>query len=206
MRIKLADGLGALSFEKTLVEVEREVLRTMFHTAKAAGNELDTNPVSALDDIRRASLKVHRATQRGPANNLIANADMLNLFATNAPGGDWNTVSKNNPQKVGTLEGKWNIYLDPQFPEGEILLWYNGPSDFDTCIIYSPYTYGFVPFDHERTEFCGRTRHKITMVDTDRTYVVKLNVLERIVIAVSRDEHDKAEDDEGGQDSHADNK
>ena len=167
-------------FEELLTGTAREIIGTMFHWAKGAGLTVDATPSKLFDEVRRASHLIHRSSQRAPANNIIANAEMLNLM-----GVELEEPSNGQIQKVAVVDGKWNVYLDPLFPEAEMLLWYNGPRELDSPVVYSPYTYDFTPWDHTKRKFMGRTRHKITLVRPEFTYVVRLNALDRIAKAVT---------------------
>lgn len=42
-------------------------------------------------------------------------------------------------QKVGTLQGKWDIYKDPYFEPTKFLVGYKGVSFLETGYIYAPY-------------------------------------------------------------------
>jgi len=165
-------------FEELLTDVSREILCTMLNSADDSARITETTSTRLLDDIGRASHLIHRNSQRAPANNIVANERMLVLLGMDVP------ISNGQVQKIGTLERKWTVYLDPYFPKGNLLLWYNGPSHMDSAIIYSPYQYNFAPFDDSGRKYVSRVRHKISMLKPDYVHIVRFNVLERMAKAV----------------------
>lgn len=96
--------------------------------------------------INFAAQDVYRTTHRGPANWIVTSpliASMLESAAKLEGGiasGDGPTnISKSAISYKGKFMGRYDLYVDPLYPQDEILLGYKGDGPMDAGFIYSPY-------------------------------------------------------------------
>ncbi|MEK9696053.1 MAG: hypothetical protein VW270_09825, partial [Candidatus Poseidoniales archaeon] len=96
--------------------------------------------------INFASTDIYRTTLRGPGNVLITSpviASMLEsaakleggLAAADGP----TNMAGNQIQYVGKFAGKYDLVVDPMFPEDEIIVGYKGSNAMDAGFFYCPY-------------------------------------------------------------------
>ena len=161
--------------EELLTEISREILGILLNSATSSNRFFEAMDSANLkEELTRASHMVHRQSQRAAANKIVGNKDMLKKLGVEVP------KSNGQVQRVGALDGKWTIYLDPLFPKGQLMAWYQGPSILDTGIIYSPYilaamTPTFVnPPEGMCVDGALRIRHKITLVRPEICYLVRM--------------------------------
>jgi len=92
-----------------------------------------------------ASQDIYKTTQRGPGTVLITSPLMASLLesAAKLEGG---ISEKDGPSNMGTkieykgkFAGKYELIVDPLFPEDEIIIGYNGGSPMDSGFVYCPY-------------------------------------------------------------------
>jgi len=96
--------------------------------------------------INFASTDIYRTTLRGPGNVLITSpviASMLESAAKlegglPADAGPTN-MGGNQIQYVGKFAGKYDLVVDPMFPEDEIIVGYKGSNAMDAGFFYCPY-------------------------------------------------------------------
>jgi hypothetical protein len=94
--------------------------------------------------VQFASQDIYKSTLRGPANWVVCSpfvAAMLHSASKlegGAPAGDAGTLGSNILYK-GKWMGQFDVYVDPLYPEDEILLGYKGSSNVDAGMIYCPY-------------------------------------------------------------------
>jgi hypothetical protein len=175
-----ADLVAQMSDEMT-AEIDREIAGTALNAVEPlAVVPWDRATPSGVSDpehlkslcirMSRASHIVHRRTQRAPANWCITSSAIASLLdnidAFQAI--DDGHVYQGGILKQGVLKRKWVIYVDPLFPENQILMGYQGPSILDTGLIYSPYipmeiTPNFIDPNDMSLRRAVRTRHKITL-------------------------------------------
>jgi len=165
-------------FDSVMLASIREVLGVMHGAGSAAGNVLESTYTAFDTDILRASQMVHKRCMRGPANHVIGNEKMLELFSPEDPD-EWDTTDTGLVKKVGVYKQRMHVYLDPLFPDGEVMLWYMGPSIVDTPVVYSPFCYPLDPMDG-RHNFAIYLNHNIHVAHPSHIQVVKVNVLERL--------------------------
>jgi len=96
--------------------------------------------------INIASQDIYKSTQRGPGNWLLTSPVVGSLLESSAKlqGGidkaDGPTnFSKNGVSYVGKFMGRYDLYVDPLYPEDEILMGYKGNSPMDAGYVYAPY-------------------------------------------------------------------
>ena len=186
-----ADLVAHMSDEMT-AEIDREIAGTALNAVEpAAVLDWDRATPSAVSDpeslvirLSEASHLIHRRTQRAPANWMITSSEVAALLDT-MPGFasvDEGHVYQGGLMKGGVLNRKWVVYVDPLFPQDEVLLGYQGPSILDTGLIYSPYvpmeiTPNFVDPNDFSLRRAIRTRHKITLLRPEFFTKVKISNL-----------------------------
>ena len=97
--------------------------------------------------INFASTDIYRTTLRGAGNVLITSpviASMLESAAKLEGGiaatdGPTNTAAGGQVQYVGKFAGKYDLIVDPMFPEDEIIVGYKGSNAMDAGFFYCPY-------------------------------------------------------------------
>jgi len=94
--------------------------------------------------INFASQDIYRTTLRGGANWIVCSPFVAAMLqsAAKLEGG----IPTDNAGQLGaaiTYKGKWmgqyDVYVDPLYPEDEILLGYKGSSPMDAGFVYAPY-------------------------------------------------------------------
>ena len=95
--------------------------------------------------INFASQDIYKTTQRGPGTVLITSPLMASILesAAKLEGG---IAEKDGPSNMGSkieykgkFAGKYDLIIDPLFPEDEIIIGYNGGSPMDAGFVYCPY-------------------------------------------------------------------
>jgi hypothetical protein len=189
-----ADLVAHMSDEMT-AEIDREIAGTALNAVEPdAILDWDRAVPSGVSDpehlqslvirLSEASHLAHRRTQRAPCNWIITSSEVAALLDT-MPGFasvDEGHVYQGGIMKGGVLNRKWVVYVDPLFPQDEILMGYQGPSILDTGLIYSPYvpmeiTPNFVDPNDFSLRRAIRTRHKITLIRPEFFTKVKVSNL-----------------------------
>ena len=92
-----------------------------------------------------ASQDIYKTTMRGPGTVLITSPLIASMLesAAKLEGG---LPSADGPSNMGTkieykgkFAGKYDLIVDPLFPEDEIIIGYNGGSPMDSGFVYCPY-------------------------------------------------------------------
>lgn len=156
--------LTALLSEQIAAEIDREILRDLRRAAAwrlkwdykgVTGRGIDTQNAGAfytqkewnqtlMTAINQVSAQIHKATLRGGANWLVCSAEVSAIFddleyfhvSNAAPEEDKYNMGI---ERVGSLQGRYQVYRDPYFPADTILLGHKGTSLLDTGYIYAPY-------------------------------------------------------------------
>jgi hypothetical protein len=155
--------LTALLSEQIAAEVDREILRDLRKGAAwkakwdynewkyggASGTTLqgytqkDWNQ-TLITKINQVSAQIHKTTLRGGANWIVVSSEVSAVFDDL----EYFHVSNAHPEqdqynmgieKVGTLAGRYQVYRDPYFPAGKILIGHKGKSLLDAGYVYAPY-------------------------------------------------------------------
>jgi hypothetical protein len=155
--------LTALLSEQIAAEVDREILRDLRKGAAwkakwdynewkyggASGATLqgytqkDWNQ-TLITKINQVSAQIHKTTLRGGANWIVVSSEVSAVFDDL----EYFHVSNAHPEqdqynmgieKVGTLAGRYQVYRDPYFPAGKILIGHKGKSLLDAGYVYAPY-------------------------------------------------------------------
>ena len=156
---ELANILSA----EILSEINREVIRTIFHTAKA-GAQSDTASAGTFDldvdsngrwsvekfkglmfQIEREANEIAKQTRRGKGNVLICSSDVASalqmagvLDYAPALANSLNVDDTGNTF-AGVMNGRMKVYIDPYAGANYMIVGYKGSSAFDAGIFYCPY-------------------------------------------------------------------
>ena len=170
--LKAVHGLDAeselaniLSVE-ILNEINREIIRAVYASAKAGSSQSDLSNTGNYDlvtdsdgrwsaeryrglmyQIEREANVIAKETRRGKGNFILCSADVASALAM---GGFLNLSPALNVQMnvddtgnvfAGVLNGKYKVYIDPFVPAGVdfFCVGYKGASPYDAGIFYCPY-------------------------------------------------------------------
>jgi len=156
---ELANILSA----EILSEINREVIRTIFHTAKA-GAQSDTASAGTFDldvdsngrwsvekfkglmfQIEREANEIAKQTRRGKGNVLICSSDVASALQMAgvldyAPAlANKLNVDDTGNTFAGVMNGRMKVYIDPYAGANYMIVGYKGSSAFDAGIFYCPY-------------------------------------------------------------------
>ena len=99
-----------------------------------------------LAAINFASNDIYKTTFRGPGNWIVTSpiiASMLESAAKleggMAPSDRPTNITANSIEYRGKFAGKYDLYIDPMYPEDEMMIGYKGSSPMDAGYVYSPY-------------------------------------------------------------------
>ena len=154
--------LTALLSEQIAAEVDREILRDLRKgaawsakwdynewkygnagSAFAGYTQKDWNQ-TLITKINQVSAQIHKTTLRGGANWIVVSSEVSAVFDDL----EYFHVSNAHPEqdqynmgieKIGSLAGRYQVYRDPYFPAGKILIGHKGKSLLDAGYIYAPY-------------------------------------------------------------------
>ena len=166
------DAEGELSnilSTEILAEINREVIRTIYKTAKAgaavgtatAGTfdlDVDSNGRWSVEkfkglmfQIEREANAIGQQTRRGRGNIIITSADVASALAmagvldycSGFTGKNDLTVDDTSTTFAGVLNGKYKVYVDPYTANVSatqfFVVGYKGASAFDAGLFYCPY-------------------------------------------------------------------
>ena len=169
--LKAVHGLDAetelsnILSSEILAEINREVLRTIYTNAKtgaphnttAAGTfDLDTDSngrwsvekfKGLMFQIEREANFIAKDTRRGKGNILITSSDVASALAmagqlSQPDMGNNLNVDDTGATMVGTLNGRFKVYVDPYAPSAAtnyFTVGYKGSSAYDAGLFYCPY-------------------------------------------------------------------
>ena len=152
--------LTALLSEQIAAEIDREILRDLRkaspwqvkwdvngwrrmaafstnYTQKDWNQEL----ITAVNQI---SAQIMKATLRGGANFIVVSSEISALF-NNLEYFHVSDASAESDQynmgieRIGSLEGRYQVYVDPYAPSWSLIMGHKGKSLLDTGYIYAPY-------------------------------------------------------------------
>lgn len=152
--------LTALLSEQIAAEIDREILRDLRKlgpwTAQwdANGwrriNGFSTNYTQKdwnqelMTVINQISAQIHKSTLRGGANYVVVSAEIsallnnLEYFHVSDASAESDQYNM-GIERVGSLEGRYQVYMDPYAPSWSLILGHKGKSLLDTGYIYAPY-------------------------------------------------------------------
>ena len=126
-----------------LVDLSSQFIRDVNPFAPQHVGQVYANLLAA---INFASNDIYRTTFRGPGNWLVTSpivASMLESAAKleggMAPSDRPTNITANSIEYRGKFAGKYDLYIDPMWPEDEIMIGYKGSSPMDAGYVYSPY-------------------------------------------------------------------
>jgi len=142
-----------------LAEINREVIRTIYFSA-AHGAQHNTTTAGVFDldtdsngrwsvekfkglmfQIEREANAVAKATRRGKGNIIITSSDVASALAMSGVM-DGSGVDDTGSTFVGTLNGRFKVYIDPYFSASAtnfFVVGYKGTSAYDAGLFYCPY-------------------------------------------------------------------
>jgi len=154
--------LTALLSEQIAAEIDREILRDLrkgaawttkwdYNEWKYGNNgssyagytQKDWNQ-TLITKINQISAQIHKTTLRGGANWIVVSSEVSAVFDDL----EYFHVSNADPEqdsynmgieKIGTLAGRYQVFRDPYFPAGKILIGHKGKSLLDAGYVYAPY-------------------------------------------------------------------
>lgn len=149
-----------------LAEINREIVRTIYFGAVAGAQNNTTTPgVFDLNtdsdgrwmverfkgmffQVERDANAIAKATRRGKGNVVLCSSDFASALAaadmlSYADKFDANlTVDDTGSTFVGTLQGRYKVYIDPYAPTNDVqhfVVGYRGQSPYDAGLFYCPY-------------------------------------------------------------------
>jgi len=170
--LKAVHGLDAESelanilSTEILSEINRELMYTLYRTAKPGCQQADLTEKSVYDlntdsdgrwsaerfrglmfQIEREANVIAKETRRGKGNFVVCSSDVASALAM---GGFLNLTPALQPQLevddtgntfAGILNGKFKVYIDPYAASGAnfCLVGYRGASPYDAGVFYCPY-------------------------------------------------------------------
>ena len=191
--LKAVHGLDAetelanILSSEILAEINREVIRTIYATAKV-GAQVGTTKAGTFDldtdsngrwmvekikglafQIEREANQIAKTTRRGKGNIVICSSDVASALAmagildyNSALAGQVSlTVDDTGNTFAGTIFGRIKVYIDPYFPVGSTsefaVVGYKGTNAYDAGMFYCPY----VPLQMVRAVDTGTFQPKI---------------------------------------------
>ena len=163
--LKAVHGLDAetelanIISQEILAEINREVIRSIYfiathgaaHNTTTAGVfDLDTDSngrwsvekfKGLMFQIEREANAVAKSTRRGKGNIIITSSDVASALAM-AGVMDGGNIDDTGSTFVGTLNGRYKVYVDPYFSASAtnfFVVGYKGSSAYDAGLFYCPY-------------------------------------------------------------------
>jgi len=137
---------GAFNPSGTNSNVYLVDLATDFRGTDFAPQHVGQVYANLLAAINFASNDIYRTTFRGPGTFMVTSpiiASMLESAAKleggMAPADRPTNLTPNSIEYRGKFAGKYDLYIDPMYPEDEIMVGYKGSSPMDAGYVYSPY-------------------------------------------------------------------
>jgi hypothetical protein len=191
--LKAVHGLDAetelanILSSEILAEINREVVRTIYATAKSGAQvgtttagtfnlDTDSNGRWMVEKVKGLAFQIEREantiaklTRRGKGNMMICSSDVASALAmagildyNSALQGQVNlTVDDTGNTFAGTLFGRIKVYIDPYFPTSSTsefaVVGYKGSNAYDAGLFYCPY----VPLQMVRAVDTGTFQPKI---------------------------------------------
>ena len=152
--------LTAILSEQIAAEIDREILRDLrkvspwqlrwdYNGWRRTGGfstnytQKDWNQ-TLITKINQISAQIHKATLRGGANFVVVSTELSAIFndleyfhVTDASAEQ--TSYSMGIEKIGSINGKLQVYVDPYAPAYSCIIGHKGDSLLDTGYIYAPY-------------------------------------------------------------------
>lgn len=143
-----------------------------------------------VETINDVSAQIHRKTLRGGANFIVTSPEVANILEGTA--GFRAKVTHDadkgqaGPLNVGSMNSKFEVYVDPYFPRNMILVGRKGSSFLESGYVYAPYVpLQTTPTIFDPNDFTPRkavmTRYGKKMVRPDMYGLVVVRDLQTIV-------------------------
>ena len=152
--------LTAILSEQIAAEIDREILRDLRKASpwtikwdyngwrRQAGfstnyTQKDWNQ-TLMTKINQLSAQIHKATLRGGANFIVVSTEIsavlndLEYFHVTDANAEAVQYSM-GIEKVGSLQGRYEVFVDPYSPAQSLIMGHKGDSLLDTGYIYAPY-------------------------------------------------------------------
>jgi hypothetical protein len=152
--------LTAILSEQIAAEIDREILRDLRHAApwqlrwdyngwrRQGGfstnyTQKDWNQ-TFVTKLNQISAQIHKATLRGGANFVVVSTEIsailndLEYFHVTDASAEQASYSM-GIEKIGSLQGRYQVYVDPYAPANSCIVGHKGDSLLDTGYIYAPY-------------------------------------------------------------------
>ena len=145
---------------EVMLEVDREIIDGLVGGAKHSTSYAYASSIPGeLESIRELitkisamSARIHTASNRAPANFIVAPPAVVALLDQLSTHGDFASIESNiqSPSndlntanygisRVGTLLRKWAVYSDPFMAGDKVLVGLKGSSFLDAGFVYAPY-------------------------------------------------------------------
>ena len=152
--------LTAILSEQIAAEIDREILRDLRkaapwqlrwdargwqrqNTTSTVYTQKDWNQ-TLLTTVNQISAQIHKSTLRGGANWAVVSSEInallndLEYFHVTDANAEADTYNM-GIEKVGSLQGRIKVIVDPYAPHWSMILGHHGSSLLDTGYIYAPY-------------------------------------------------------------------
>ena len=152
--------LTAILSEQIAAEIDREILRDLRKAAPWQARwdvngwrrmaAFSTNYTQKdwnqelITKINQISAQIHKSTLRGGANFIVISSEISALF-NNLEYFHVSDASAESDQynmgieKIGSLDGRYQVFVDPYAPHWSMILGHKGKSLLDTGYVYAPY-------------------------------------------------------------------
>ena len=146
-----------------LVEINRELVRTIYNTAETGASATASSGIFDLDvdangrwsvekfkglmfQIEQEANAIAKGTRRGKGNMVICSSDVASalqmagvLDYTPALNGNALNVDDTGNTFAGVLNGRYRVYIDPYAGGNYMVVGYKGSSAFDAGLFHCPY-------------------------------------------------------------------
>lgn len=152
--------LTAILSEQIAAEIDREILKDLrvagpwtlrwdylgWRKTSLAANaytQKDWNQ-TLITSINQISAQIQKATLRGGASYIVVSTEIsailndLEYFHVSDASAESDQYNM-GIAKIGTLQGRYTVYVDPYSPANSIIIGHKGKSLLDTGYIYAPY-------------------------------------------------------------------
>ena len=96
--------------------------------------------------INLASQDIYRTTMRGPGNWILTSPIVASMLESAAkleggimPQDAPTNIGRNAIEYKGKFMGRYDLYVDPMYPQDEIMMGYKGANAMDAGYVYAPY-------------------------------------------------------------------
>lgn len=152
--------LTAILSEQIAAEIDREILRDIrksapwkqrwdyngwqrLGTTSTVYTQKDWNQ-TLMTKINQISSQIQKSTLQGGANWIVVSAEIsavlndLEYFHVTDASAERDTYNM-GIEKIGSLQGRYNVTVDPYAPHWSLIMGHHGTSLLDTGYIYAPY-------------------------------------------------------------------